>query len=38
MLAYTDFGADLPELLRGAGFVTETLGEGVDVVFSSTAV
>ena len=38
MLAYTDFGADLPELLRGVGFETEILGEGVEVVFSSTAV
>lgn len=38
MLAHTDFGADLPGLLREAGFETEVFGEGVDVVFSSTAV
>jgi SAM-dependent methyltransferase len=38
MLAHTDFGADLPDLLREAGFETEVLGTGVEVVFSSVAV
>jgi hypothetical protein len=38
MLAHTDFGADLPELLRDAGFETVVHGEGLGVVFSSTAV
>ncbi len=38
MLAHTDFGADLPELLADAGFATTVHGDGVDVVFNSVAV
>ncbi len=38
MLAYTEFGADLPDLLDAVGFETIVHGVGVDVVFSSTAV
>jgi SAM-dependent methyltransferase len=38
MLAYTDFGVDLPELLRDAGFETTMTGAGVELVLSSTAV
>ena len=37
MLAHTDFGADLPELLREAGFEPETHGEGVFAVYSAVA-
>lgn len=37
MLAHTDYGTDLPELLRDAGFDTETIGTGVDVVYSAVA-
>jgi SAM-dependent methyltransferase len=33
MLAHTDFGRDVPELLRSAGFEPETRFEGVDTVF-----
>ena len=38
MLAYTDYGVDLPALLADVGFETTTTGAGVDLVFSSTAV
>jgi SAM-dependent methyltransferase len=38
MLAHTDFGADLPELLVEAGFETTVHGAGMEVVFSSLAV
>lgn len=37
MLAYTDFGTDVPELLRPLGYETETHFDGVDVVFSAQA-
>ena len=37
MLAYTDFGRDVPELLREAGFETEVHGTGVETVFCATA-
>ena len=33
MLAHTDFGADVPELLREAGFEAETYFDGVESVF-----
>jgi SAM-dependent methyltransferase len=33
MLAHTDFGADVPELLRKAGFEAETYFDGVESVF-----
>lgn len=33
MLAYTDFGRDVPELLREAGFEPETHGDGVTTVY-----
>ena len=38
MLAYTDFGIDLPELLRDVGFETTMTGAGVELVLSSSAV
>ena len=37
MLAYTDFGLDIPELLREAGFETEVHGSGIEAVFCATA-
>ncbi len=37
MLAHTDFGADLPQLLDEAGFDCEVCGSGIDSVFVSTA-
>lgn len=37
MLAYTDFGADVPELLREAGFEAEVHGDGVNVVYCAVA-
>jgi ubiquinone/menaquinone biosynthesis C-methylase UbiE len=33
MLAHTDFGTDVPELLREAGFEAETYFDGVESVF-----
>lgn len=38
MLAYTDFGLDVPELLRDAGFEPEVHGSGVSTVFCGVAV
>lgn len=32
MLVHTDFGGDLPELVRAAGFDVETDGEGIELV------
>jgi SAM-dependent methyltransferase len=37
-LAHWDVAPDLPERMREAGFETETLGTGVDVVYAATAV
>ena len=37
MLAHTDFGADVPDLLREAGFEPETYFEGVETVFCGVA-
>lgn len=37
MLAHTDFGTDVPELLREAGFEPESRFEGVETVFSGAA-
>jgi SAM-dependent methyltransferase len=37
MLAHTDFGADLPDLLDQAGFACEVHGSGIDSVFVATA-
>lgn len=37
LLAYTDFGTDLPALLREAGFETEASGSGLDVVYVASA-
>ncbi len=38
LLAHTDFGRDVPELLREVGFEPEVHGDGVDVVYCATAV
>jgi SAM-dependent methyltransferase len=37
MLAYTDFGTDVPQLLREAGFEPESFFEGVETVFCGVA-
>lgn len=37
MLAHTDFGADVPELLREAGFEPESYFDGVETVFAGVA-
>jgi SAM-dependent methyltransferase len=37
MLAYTDFGTDIPEWLDRAGFACDVHGTGVDSVFVATA-
>lgn len=37
MLAYTDFGLDLPDLLREAGFEPEVHGAGIEVVYCAVA-
>ncbi len=37
MLAYTDFGLDVPELLREAGFQPEVHGSGVETVYCAVA-
>lgn len=37
MLAYTDFGLDLPTLLEEAGFDAEVHGSGVDIVYCAVA-
>lgn len=37
MLAYTDFGLDVPDLLREAGFEAEVHGAGVEVVYCAIA-
>lgn len=37
MLAHTDFGLDLPDILRDAGFDAETYGSGVDTVYCAVA-
>jgi len=37
MLAYTDFGLDVPDLLREAGFEAEAHGSGVETVYCATA-
>jgi SAM-dependent methyltransferase len=37
-LAHWDIAPDLPERTRAAGFETEVLGDGVDVVYAATAV
>ena len=36
MLVHTDFGRDLPEVVRAAGFDVETDGEGVELVVIAT--
>jgi len=36
LLAHTDFGTDLPELLAGTGFDCELHGSGVDTVYVTT--
>jgi hypothetical protein len=33
MLAYTDFGRDVPQLLREVGFEPEAHGDGVTTVY-----
>lgn len=35
MLAYTDFGTDVPDLLAGVGYETDVYFEGVSTVFSA---
>lgn len=35
MLAYTDFGTDVPDLLKPLGYDTDVYFDGVDVVFSA---
>ena len=37
MLAYTDFGLDVPELLREAGFEPEVHGSGIETVYCAIA-
>lgn len=37
MLAYTDFGTDVPQLLHDAGFEPESFFEGVETVFCGLA-
>ncbi len=37
MLAYTDFGRDVPDLLREAGFEPEAHGTGIEVVYCAIA-
>ncbi len=37
MLAYTDFGLDVPDLLREAGFEAEVHGSGVETVYCAIA-
>lgn len=37
MLAHTDFGTDLPDWLNKLGYTTQTHFDGVDTVFSATA-
>jgi SAM-dependent methyltransferase len=37
MLAYTDFGLDVPDLLREAGFEAEVHGAGVETVYCAVA-
>ena len=37
MLAYTDFGLDLPDLLREQGFEPEVHGSGVEAVYCAVA-
>ena len=37
MLAYTDFGVDLPDLLREAGFEAEVHGSNAETVYCATA-
>ena len=36
MLVHTDFGADLPDLVRAVGFECETRGEGMELVVVAT--
>jgi hypothetical protein len=36
MLVHTDFGRDLPELVRAAGFDVETDGDGMELVVIAT--
>jgi hypothetical protein len=38
MLVYTDFGQDVPDLLREAGFDVEVHGSGLETVFCARAV
>ena len=37
MLAYTDFGLDVPDLLREAGFEAEVHGTGVETIYCAVA-
>jgi SAM-dependent methyltransferase len=37
MLAYTDFGLDVPDLLREAGFEAEVHGSGLETVYCAVA-
>jgi len=37
MLVYTDFGLDIPDLLREAGFKTEVHGSGIETVYCAVA-
>ncbi len=37
MLAYTDFGLDVPDLLREAGFEPEVHGSGIETVYCAIA-
>ena len=36
MLVHTDFGRDLPEIIRASGFACETRGEGLELVVLAT--
>lgn len=36
MLVHTDFGSDLPEVVRAEGFAVDTDGEGIDLVVVAT--
>jgi hypothetical protein len=37
MLAHTDFGLDVPDLLREAGFEAEVHGSGLETVYCAVA-
>ena len=36
MLVHTDFGRDLPDVVRAAGFDVDAQGEGMDLVVVAT--